>query len=229
MQKHLFGFFILLFFISCQKENAVYQCKGNCKSYVISGRFYNAVTNTGMGNFPFTLRWDTFRGNCIFCPRKLDDIYKGKTDNNGNFSINVNLDTSFFHDYSVVINPVDNESYYNEFHGYIDLKNSEHINVAFYPKATLKLNLKRTGTDTFNVLTASHSWDRQNYDNQSIYIQDLYSKGYHSVKDTTLTFSTVAGIMTRVTITKSLNGTFVDVKDSMICQVNEPNILTINY
>lgn len=135
MNKYILLIVLTLVLFSCRKERGLYDCSDNCKTYEIKGRIFDPISSKAFANYPVKLRWVTFRGNCIFCPRKQRDIYNGKTDRNGNFSVVVNLDTTLFQDYSVVFSTPEKEHYRNVYHGYLEDENlrGKPIEVPFYP------------------------------------------------------------------------------------------------
>lgn len=232
MFKYVFLLILSTTIFSCKKDIELYKCVGNCKKYMIKGRIYDATTNTGFRNNPFKLTWKTFRGNCIFCPATLNDIYHGKTDANGNFLIEVNLDTTLFHDYSLVFSTPDKENYFNVFHGYINdsnLNQGELVQVPFYPKTNLNIELVRTQNDSFNILTVSHTWERVNNNGEMVFTQDYDGPMMARGKDTIVTISTAANILTKVRISKIFNGSSKNLKDSLVCVSGSKNTLRFEY
>lgn len=219
-----------LVFLSCKKERGLYDCPGHCKSYVIKGRIFDATTNKAFANHPVKLRWETFRSNCIFCPRAQPDIYNGKTDRNGNFTIVANLDTTLFQDYSLVLSTPEKENFRNAYHGYLEDDNlkGKPVEVPFYPLVNLTIQLTRKYTDVFSRVSVAYSWRRIDGDQQYVYQNSVFSP-MTGEKDTNILISAVADLQTNVRVTKSFNGGFVDILDSIVCKQGSDNVMRIEY
>ena len=230
MKKYLVLIALSLFLISCKKELGLYDCPANCKSYVIKGRVFEATTNKSFANYPVKLRWETFRGNCIFCPRWQKDIYNGKTDRNGNFSIVTNLDTTMFWDYSLIISTPEKDNYWNGFNPSVNNENlqGKPTDIPFYPKADLIIQLKRTQNDAFTRIIVSHSWERVDGTKQGVSQQSVYSP-MSGAGDTTIRVTTVADLQTKVQFAKIINGTYQGVQDSIVCKRGKNNVLMFEY
>ena len=230
MNKYLLLIALSLILISCKKERGLYDCPDNCKSYVIKGRLYEATTNKAFANYPVKLRWETFRGNCIFCPKWQKDIYNGKTDRNGNFTIVANLDTTLFRDYSLKIFTPEKDNYWNGFNSSVDNENMQGkpMDIPFYPQATLTIQLKRTQTDAFSRVMVSHTWERVDGRKEGVFQQSVYSP-MSGDGDTVIQVKTVADLQTKVQVTKILNGNFQNFEDSIVCKRGKDNKLTFEY
>lgn len=230
MNKYILLIVLTLVLFSCRKERGLYDCSDNCKTYEIKGRIFDPISNKAFANYPVKLRWVTFRGNCIFCPRKQRDIYNGKTDRNGNFSVVVNLDTTLFQDYSVVFSTPEKEHYRNVYHGYLEDENlrGKPIEVPFYPQAILTVQLMRTQNDTFERVSVSHSWTRIEGNRDILFLQDFY-RPMSGKQDTTIHIKTVTDLLTTVRVSKYLNGRTQDVHDSIVCEAGKDNVLRFEY
>ena len=218
--------------LSCKKLLPLDECTGNCKTYTLQGRIYDGTNNVGFSNTAFKLSWEYFRSNCIFCPKPRNDIYVGTTDVNGNFTILVNLDTTLFNDYSLKLITAEKENYYNSFSGYLDnsnLNQSNNIRVVFYSTTNLTLKLFRTQNDTFDNLRISHDWKQINGSGQTTFKEDYFGPIPNRNGDTTINIVTAADIVTMVTVSKYSNGTFKDLKDSLVCKKGVSNVITANY
>ena len=218
--------------LSCEKPIPSLACTANCKNYVVQGRIYDGVNNVGLRGKPFTILLERFRYNCLFCGPPLENVYNGKTDENGIFSFSINVDSSLFRDYSLKFHTPEIEHYYNSFAGYIDAGVNPNINVqvAFYPTAILTLRLRRTQNDVYRNLRAARSWRQTSGNGQIMFYANYFNSSSPGNGDTTLKVFSVAGIQTNVTVTKSyFNGTFIDIEDSIVCFRGVDNNVTINY
>lgn len=233
ISKYLFLLLIPVILFSCKKSVKLEVCKSNCKTYVLRGHIYDATVNKGFGYSLFRIRMESFIGNCIFCPRALDDIYVGITDGNGDFAISVKVDSTLFNDYSMKMFTPDRKNYYKAFNEYVansSLNYGNIILVPFYREANLTVKLFRMQNDTFNTLRISHQWEKINNDGRRVFGDDYWGSKPVGNEDTIFHLVTAADILTKVTVTKSVKyGSFTDIKDSIVCRQGENNVLNIDY
>ncbi len=148
MQKFLLIVLVIAGSItSCKKEEI--KCKGNCVSVKINGRAYDASTNKGFSNIPITVSWFASFTMGGFAPSpKL--IFKGKTNKDGNFSFDINIDSSLFERNNLGVEVTVQSGYLQSNDGH--LKESlfeyeptglQNIDFAMYPKANLTIRLHR--------------------------------------------------------------------------------------
>src|SRR6185503_11113542 len=87
------SFLILLFLIvSCSKK--IEKCRVNCANVIFSGKAWDSSNRKGVANLPVRVYWED-AGLCYICPE--DEIARSKTDAQGNFYLNLSVDSSRFH------------------------------------------------------------------------------------------------------------------------------------
>lgn len=230
MKTYIPLFFVAMLFSACKKELIAKKCVENCETYNIKGKLNDAVSNAGLANTTIELKWNYFR-YCIICPRDVK-VYTGRTDANGNFAFAVNVDTTFFNNYSLALSSPKNNNYFELFPKslkQIDLQNDSFIQVNYYPIANLKLNLRRTSSDSLQNLIMSHLW-KVPASIEYIRIQDYFGTTPKIIRDTTFNLQTIAGISTKVVINMVYaNGNRAEISDSIVCDRNTTSTLNINY
>lgn len=216
--------------LSCRKEIAIEHCSQNCKTLNIKGKFYDGVNNIGFSNMPVELKWSYFR-SCIICP-SAREIYSGRSDENGVFNFSIEVDSTFFNDYSLQLSTPRVSNYFELFPKNLskeDLENDSLVNIDYYPIGNLKLNLQRVGTDSINKLSVSHFW-KTHSTGETIFRQDYFSESPNIFIDTLLNIETVAEISTMVMVSVFYtNGNRTDISDSIVCSRNTPSILNMDY
>lgn len=210
------------------------RCTSNCKTYNIKGSVFDASNNKGFQKIPIILKWEYFRNNCIFCPKPLKDIFHGQTDNRGNFSFSISIDTTLFNDYSLKMILPEKENYILDWIGYFSfLNDTNNFNIAYYPITNLTLKLKRTQSDILQKIRVVHSWTPDYASLQSAFTEVYEGPIPKGNGDTTIYTKTVAGTVTTATVWKIYsNVTPIGIKDSLSCNTGNTgntNVISINY
>ena len=231
MAKYMLILFIVISVQSCKKEKMGegLRCTSNCKTYNIKGRVFDASNNKGFQKIPIIFKWEYFRNNCMFCPKPLEDVFHGQTDNSGNFSFSISIDTTLFNDYSLKMILPEKENYILDWTGYF-LNDTNSLNIAYYPLTNLTLRLKRTQSDVVQRIRVVHSWTPIYTSLQSAFTEVYDGPIPNGNGDTTIYTKTVAGTVTSATIWKIYsNGTPIGIKDSLFCNPGNTNVMNINY
>ena len=230
LKKHILPLLLLFVLFSCRKEVAIEECSQNCATYNIKGKFYDAVNNVGFSNIPVELKWNYFR-YCISCPRSRQ-VYSGRSDENGNFDFSINIDTTFFNDYSLELTAPKISNYFDLFSRSIyrnDLQNDSIIKVGYYPIGNLKLNLHRIETDSIIKMSISHIWKGIGTD-EYINQLDYFGESPNLIIDSSFNIETVADLSTKIVIKIfKFNGNQTEIVDSIVCNRSATSILNMNY
>jgi hypothetical protein len=214
---------------ACRKKAV---CRGNCVDIRISGRMYDAVTNTGFANQAILVQWKPV-GSCWFCSTR--EITSGKTDNNGYFDFITTIDSSIFTtQYKLNVSAkvpsgyLDDYGLYSQAYLYNYSSNGlTNIQFPFYPAANnFSIKLHRTLSDTF-----ANFWITGYYNNGHTRMGiTTFNISSSQARDSTIKCGTAAGTYTYIIWRKTLSqGVFTEWKDSMICTAQGPNVFDINY
>lgn len=230
-----FKTFVLLiilgsFINACRKDQPT--CRGNCVNLSISGNTFIKTSGAALPNVPVEINW--FRkAYCIGCTSYK--VAAGKSDNEGKFSFNTTIDSSFFREYFLSVRVPADTNYitvpsgggvnFNEERFYDFNPNAmQHLQFEFYPKTYLTIKLNRVLSDNFNFFSVNH-----NFTNEFGYGTYIIT-GPQFATDTTLRVETSADIYTRIVWKKTIiGGQSIEQTDSLICTKNGPNNFTINY
>lgn len=225
----LFVFSLVIF--SCKKD--LPSCHGNCTPILITGKAYVVPGSTPLPNISVEANFSINR-YCIGCT--FYSIGTEKTKNDGTFSIQRTIDTSYFKDYhlNVRIPPDSNYIILPHEGGHVWIDNYSptafrNLNFEYYRKTTVHINLHRTKSDAFAYTFVYNQYESPAFGEQP-------GGGYVSISgqrpaDTSFTFSTPADVFTKIIVEKKLtpNGPFIKQIDSLKCISNNPNIIDINY
>ncbi|HMK19724.1 MAG TPA: hypothetical protein VK492_16090 [Chitinophagaceae bacterium] len=220
-------FIMLLLIVSCSKEK-IEKCRGNCANIIISGKVWDSSNRKGLANTTVKIYWQD-AGVCYICPE--DVIGTSKTDGEGNFYINMSIDSSRFHGNRLHIEAplpggyIANGSYNGVLRESIGQYNQSFQNIKFtmYQAAKLNIKLTRTQTDNYIGFELYYLFD---FTRGEIY-------GYFGPPPSLYTdfnVTAAANVYTKVSWQKWLSpgvtSTFVD---SIKCIVAGPNTITLNY
>lgn len=201
------------------------QCDSNCYKLKVSGQIINNLTNNGIPDTRLTLSWD--KVICFFCSEKIDTTY---SNNEGYYSFDVFIDTSYFTDGYFLLLQIPKESTYlhysDPFRNFIrEVPDTTDNIINFYlqPAAKLEIHLNRIEKDTFNNMSVSYYYYLEtSYEHKSFtYSIDSLNQIIYG--------RTVAGLKTYITWKKELGEIIHYGKDSIICKQNERNIFQLNY
>lgn len=223
--------FVTLFpTLSCHKDREQFQnCNKECMDIKIKGQVKNMETNTGISNFLVSVRWKNSEP-CFLCFDNKN-IAQVKTDNLGNFSFNIAVDSSLFNEKHIeVFIPTDNNNFFytpdsgrnptTEFD--ILSGGSYEFKFEVFPKATLTLKIKH---NSHNLTGAeiSHSFHKGGVVDYS------WFKNSNSVQqDTIQRVSTASGLMTRINWRKWFGvGNYINFQDSLRCEKGKENVFEI--
>jgi len=222
------AFLILLFLIvSCSKEKFE-KCRGNCANVIFSGKAWDSSNRKGLADLPVRVYWED-AGLCYICPE--DEIARSKTDAQGNFYLNLSVDSSRFHGNRLYVEVplpggyIANGSYNGvlatSLGQYVPL--AQNIKFTMYEATNLNIKLQRTQTDNFIYFELNYLLD---YTTGGIY-------GYNGsapLPYTDFTRVTGANVFTKVSWRKGygpgMTSTFTD---SIKCTVAGPNTIILNY
>ena len=230
MKKIIIISIILFLFNSCKKESLGLQkkCENNCAPIYVNGRVIDASSQTGMKDVPITLVWSVRRSWCLFDCRDII-LYNTKTKSDGTFSFQMDIDTSFFnHDY-LILTPTTPAGFTaiqanKTTMGRYVATGLQQINYEYFPITSLQINLRRNQADSFRSFQLNVFFKNT----QGLYYNN--SSGNRNMGDTTFNIQAPAGMYSRIYWTKVFNpGVFLNYIDSIKCEKNRPNYITINY
>jgi hypothetical protein len=230
--KYLSILFVFSFIIfSCKKD--VPSCHGNCAPILINGKAYLVPSLTPLSNILVEANFYVNR-YCIGCT--FYSVGTEKTKNDGTFSIQRTIDTSFFNDYHLNVRIPPDSNYiilpYEGVHVWFDNFSPpayRDLNFEYYRKTTVLIRLHRTQSDAFAYTFVYNQYESPAFGEQP-------GSGYVSISgqrpiDTSFTFSTPADVFTKIVVEKKLtpNGPFIKQIDSLKCISNYPNTIDIYY
>lgn len=218
---------ILALFCSCVKEG-IEKCTANCANIIISGQVWDSSYRRGSPNIPIRVYWKDAGMSPIYTE---DEIEKSKTDDQGNFYLNLSIDSSRFHGNNLYIEvPLSSDYIANGSHNgvlaesisqYYPLVQS--LRFTMYQAANLKIKLQRTQTDNFIAFDLSYVFD---YTTGGIYGHN----GGPPLPYTEFNRITGANVYTKVTWRKVYSpGVFSFFTDSIKCIANTSNVLVMDY
>lgn len=230
MLKVVLFILISCFVTSCKREKIA--CRGNCADITIKGWVYDATSNKGFLNVPVNLKWQYIR-TCFTCIGATKNLYSAKTDQQGNFTFDVSIDTTLFNDYSLEVSTSDQSGYFSLFPkliGKYNVQQFQSVNMAFYPKAVLTLRLHRTQTDVFEGFSVYHYFNHTDgsgdYTGQYAYLKTRQEP----FGDTVIQVETAANVLTKIKRMKSYsNGTVAEQTDSIVYKSTGQNVFDIYY
>lgn len=184
-----------------------------------------------MAGEPFTLRLESFRGSCIFCPRKLKDIYRGVSDESGRFSFDFTIDSSLLRDYAFRLIPAEKKDYFiiPVSVDYASLNDNEPLMIAYYKKVELEIRLKRTMADSYQSMEVFYTWVPTDGFNREVMSSAFRSSLPVGPADTTFVIQTAADVMTYVYISKYTGQPNTSILDSIVCKTGVKNKIELHY
>ncbi len=219
-----------LFINSCRKDQPT--CSRNCVNISISGNTYIKTSGAALTNVPVEVNW--FRkAYCIGCTSFK--VASGKSGNDGKFSFNAIIDSSFFRDYYLSVRvPTDTNyitvlsnggaNFIEERFYEFNPNTIQNLKFEFYPKTFLTIQLHRILSDNFNYFSVNH-----NFTSAFGYVDYIITWPQFAT-DTMFKVQTSANIYTRIVWKKTvIGGQSNQQTDSIICTTNGSNIFTINY
>ena len=231
--------FILLFY-SCKKEKInPSDCTGGCKTIRLSGKILDVSSNIGIRNTEVKAHFYQWKSTCFICfGEPVETFAKTTTDNLGRFNINIIVDTSVFdqsHHYSFDVYSNTHENYISgnpkSFSHYKE--DFSNIILTKYQKTKLSIKFKRDSLDLFERYMADHTfYDTYNNVNIRPTNQLDYLRYFSQImSDTTIEVETGANTWTKINGTKISGSSHIisEHVDSVFCNVNTTNFITIKY
>lgn len=223
-------FFVLLALgcSSCCKlfDDGFLECKSNCYTINMEGYAVNRVTNSGLKNIPFTLKWS--KPMCWFCSDNTIAI--NSSNEQGYFVFNNQIDTSYFRNgYHLTISVPEYEDYiiipydrdisiYN-----LDEDKISDLDFTFYPKTQLQIQVVNVKNDTFEYFSVDHYFcDNLSYADYIIYKKD-------SLSSRIINTVTSSDIKTYIKWRKRFLTKDIDRIDSIVCKKGIINKYKIEY
>lgn len=211
-------------------EEKILVCESNCYPLNLKGAVIDKTTNQGIKDIEILMDWT--KPHCIFCPDNL--IYKGTTDNSGNFTITNSIDTTYFqNDFHLSFSIPQKNEYIvfpsEDYYRISSLTDStlNKLTFEFYPKVELKIKIERVETDDMTSFMIDHY-----FCSGLTYADVINSRGNtgfaYPLNDTRIT-ETSADIKTYIRWTKFIGKMKIEKLDSIICQKGKENIYTIKY
>ena len=230
-------------YAKCQKDIPLPPCSGDCNDVFFSGNVLNAAYNTPIRNAQIQV---TTPGDFL---GPVDTIYivgTVLTDANGNFSILKNIDTTTHTMYTIkatmppgyLVSPETSDQYST----YVDNTEKEYfyaidsgirqIQFEAFPVTRLQINLHRSSAlpdnNSYNEMNLDYSVDNADFD----LIGSAYSGFIETLKntDTVIYLETSPVLHTIIQWSRGTgSGTFVSGTDSISCQPNTTNQISITY
>jgi hypothetical protein len=220
------------FFINSCRKHAP-KCAGNCAEINVSGKVINKLTNENAGNVPVTLCWSKFVG---IASQSLD-ITTVKSNYDGSFNFNSNIDTAYFRNgyyLSLIVNS-NRQFIILGYSGNIseriysfDPNAFQNVQFEVFRKANLTLKLHRVQNDIFNAFSIKTSVVVDNFYLTQYSVrspQEVVARNTYEID-----VSTVADVFTRIRLTKSFsNGTSTTTIDSIRCTTTSPNVYHVYF
>lgn len=213
---------------SCTKDRD--ECPSNCKEILIAGRVVDSSVNKGLKGIGISVYWQD-AGMCYICPEMV--VGSGRTDENGNFSFRVKVDSTMFGGHAlhasikVPNGYISSMDYSDE---KIDYSRSYYsapffstIRFRLYQKANLTIRLNKTSTLPFLNFSLKYRYDHTSF---GLYTtQDINALQTHDFK-----VVTAANVFTKVQSSKAIAiGVFEERTDSVKCSAPGPNLIEVNY
>jgi hypothetical protein len=248
MKKRKLTWVILFLFYcgisSCGKINLdldanANKCNGNCTKVRLTGKVVDLSTNQGLKNIEVKAHYGKYKSTCIFC---LSDNFETNTttttDALGNFNFDIDVVKADFNQtykYAVTIYSNVNDEYISGNYVSFDKYEPFFSNIVLnkYKKTKLNIKFKRALLDTFSSYVAYHNF----YDNINGAIIDPRNQNPDFVKlfsqnitDSIVETYTGANFWTKINSRKfSSTGIISDHTDSIFCNANTTNTITIRY
>ena len=208
-----------------------------CTNVNIKGILHVEPTGEKLNNLLVEVLFREKRASLLF-PAGTLKVISGKTDENGVFNFTVAIDTTLFKDYElrIMITRPKEDYISSVYDGREDLiwisfweynaKALQNLDIAFFKKAILTINLNRTETDDCEYLRGNHFFDGgPNIFNSFTFRVDELVEGLQILQK-----ETGADVYTKITWEKTMrNGESLYYIDSLICRQNKDNIFKINY
>lgn len=222
-----------LLITSCRRNMP--RCTKNCVDISISGKVSLKTSGAALQNLPVELTWYQ-KHYCIICSSLK--VSKTTTNADGSFTFNATIDTSLFNTYYLAARVTYDTSKYigdprdhggfntnyllKRFYNLATL--SSPAQFEFYPRTSLTINLHRVLNDDFNYFQVRHSY------NNVLVFGDYSITSQQFAKDTAIRTTTSTDSYTKIFWTKrSGTGPFIEKSDSILCTLNGPNVIDINY
>jgi hypothetical protein len=219
--------FINSFFIAACTKSDIEKCQSNCADIIISGKAWDSSAQKGLANLPVRVYWQD-AGMCPICPE--DQIASTKTDGDGNFYIDMQIDRLRFNgnrlhvQVSMPLGYVGNGSH----NGVLDESTGQYQRLfqnkfTMYQAANLNIKLQRTQTDNFISFELKYLFD---YTTGGIY----YRYGPPPLPYTEFIRVAGANVFTKVTWVKGYGfGMSATFTDSIKCVANTSNTIVLDY
>jgi hypothetical protein len=213
---------LALFMNSCRRNMP--RCTKNCADVSISGKVSLKTSGAALRNLPVELTWYQ-KYYCIICSSLK--VAKTTTNADGLFTFTATIDTSLFNTYYLAARVTYDTSKYigdPRDHGGFNtnylLKRFYNLSALstpaqfeLYPRTSLTIKLHRVLNDDFNYFQVRHGFSNMTF------------LGDYSIHTTTS-----AETYTKVFWTKrSGTSPFIEKSDSILCTMNGPNVIDINY
>jgi hypothetical protein len=222
---------LIILSISCKKNTELEVCNSNCKQVSIKGRITDAYSDKGIESLNYQIIFKTFRGNPTgfpgpTYPSKL--IYQGNTPQNGVFTINTIVDSTYFDNYSLKLITPELNNYFHFFSDY-SLSSNDSVNIWYYPSTTLKVNLKKTQIRNYDYINLTHNWKINKLD---ITNPRPWINSFTGNADTTFILQVPIETNIKFNLDKEINNSgtnTIRVVDSIYINKNNANEITINF
>lgn len=210
---------LFLCIVSCKKNN-----DADFKEVTISGMIYDSTAHKGINNVPIVVKW--------YGPGIEEyTIAVTNTDAQGNYTVHTKIDISRFSNQTLEVHGIIPS-------GYLSTADQEHTSVgvsingygpnmvlprlSMFEKASLAINLQRTGNDNFTKLLLTYYYgDRYYWVNTETYVP---------TGNKTYTVAAAAGKMAIVKWTKEYaSGATITFQDSVMILPNTANTITVAY
>jgi hypothetical protein len=214
---------------SCQLDQEQPKCTGNCIDIIIGGRVYAVPDGAAFPNVSV----DVFWGGTQFMSLATYRVASGKTDNNGYFSFNANINPGWFKDYilhaNITVEADTNyitDSYTNrKLFSNLNIAELQNINFKFYRKTNLTIKLERTQKDSIEYLNVTHEFGSGIF--YSDYAHHINNGDFPTSE--VIKIKTAANVYTKITWNKEVGGVSNIQTDSLFCTKNGDNVYNLNY
>lgn len=224
LKKSTFVFFFFFLFASCKKESIAFS--PHIKEMLVSGSVFDSTNQRGLANAPVRFFW---------VGPGSTHLVSGHTDAQGKFKIMVTVDTTRFSQEAIAV-AVDAPEGFIASNGYrqvlLGASIQEYAEEVSYPRvvmfamANLLITLRRSKTDYFDEMQSNYEF----YEGNKHHLMSFINPVTAPITMSSRTISTAAGIPTRILWTKKLfSGATANFKDSIVCQPNAANEITIEY
>ncbi len=211
---------IITLSISCKKQ----MCDGNCAPISISGRVVDSSNRSGIPGVPIKIYWQDL-GLCYICPEI--DVAESKTDNDGNFSFTISIDSLQFGGHGLFVSATIPRGYIPD--GYLVeflpayVPSFNNIRFVLFQKTDLSIQLVRTQNDNFTSLDLHYYY---NFTHSGLYSY----MGSPPTAIESFNVATAANVFTKIVLTKAYGfGQTSTFTDSIKCKSNSLNKIVVNY